>query len=115
MADENTANFHLWFMVHLTRFLGFFPHDNHLGKEEWFNLRSGRFTSFPPEAASRLEPKTSLLMARIMRSNLEDTISIPLNRQQRNDLLSGLLEFYGIHLQGMGEIKSYSVMQEIFA
>jgi DNA repair protein RecO (recombination protein O) len=114
MTDDGTANFHLWFMLHLTRFLGFFPHDNHIDEGEWFNLRSGRFTTFPPEAGSRLEPRVSDTLAQFLRSGLQEAISIPLNRNQRNELLEGLLDFYRIHLQGMGEIKSYSVMQEIF-
>ena len=114
MTDDGTANFHLWFMIHLTRFLGFFPYNNHQGEGEWFNLRSGRFTSFPPEAASRLEPGISDVLAQFLRSGLKEAISIPLNRKQRNELLSGLIEFYKIHLLGMGEIKSYSVLQEIF-
>jgi len=115
MTDEGIANFHLFMMIHLTRFLGFFPVDNHGEENKWFNLRSGQFCNFPPEASSRLEPAVSSLLAKFMHSNLEEAASIKLNRNQRNELLSGILEFYGIHLQGMGEIKSFGVIKEVFA
>jgi len=114
LAEKGTANFHLYVLVHLSRFLGFFPVDNQESKDDWFDLHTGRFSAFPTESSSRFDQSSSALLAKILRSNLEEVNSIPLNRNQRNDLLSGLLEFYKLHLQGMGEIKSYGVLKEIF-
>lgn len=114
IADSGIANFHLYMMVHLTRFLGFFPMDNHQSDEDWFNLRAGRFSSFPPESPSRLKQDSSALLAKLLRSNLEEVNSIRLNRDQRNELLKGMLDYYNLHLDGMGEIKSYGVLKEIF-
>ena len=115
LADNGVANFHLYMLVHLTRFLGFFPMDNHQSDEDWFNLRSGKFASFPPESSSRLEQQESILLAQLIRSNLEEVNSIKLNRNQRNELLTGLINYYKLHLDGMGEIKSYGVLKEIFS
>lgn len=114
MAHEGIANFHLYMLINLTRFLGFFPVDNHKDKTDWFNLRSGQFSPLPPEASDRLKPAVAALLAKFMHSDLDEAVSIKLNHNQRNEMLSGMLEFYSIHLQGMGEIKSYSVMREIF-
>ena len=113
LADEGVANFHLYLMIHLSRFLGFFPVDNYQDND-WFNLTTGHFTTLPPEEPNRLDQGISALLARFLRSNLEETNAIPLNRHQRSKLLAGLLEFYKIHLSGMGEIRSYAVLKDIF-
>ena len=114
IAEKGIANFHLYMLVHLTRFLGFFPVDNHHSEDDWFNLRAGRFSSFPPESSSRLNQEPSALLAKILRSNLEEASGIKLNQTQRNDLLTGMLNYYNMHLDGMGEIQSYRVLKEIF-
>ncbi len=114
LAEEGVANFHLFIMVHLSRFLGFFPVDNQQKDSDWFDLTAGQFSSSPPEIHMRLDPAASSLLAKFMRSNLEETNALKMNRHQRNDLLAGLLEFYKIHLQGMGEIRSYAVLKDIF-
>ena len=114
IAEKGIANFHLYILVHLTRFLGFFPQDNHQSDEDWFNLRAGRFSKFPPESSSRLGQDSSALLAKLLRSNLDQTNNIRLNRDQRNELLSGMVDYYRLHLDGMGEIKSFGVLKEIF-
>lgn len=114
MADEGIANFHLFLLVHLTRFLGFSPMNNHQNAGNWFDLRSGSFTDNPPDPSSRLDPKTSSLLSKIMNSTPQEANSIPLNRALRNELLSGILNFYKLHLGEMGEIKSYAILKEIF-
>ncbi len=114
LATEGVANFHLYLMIHLTRYLGFFPVDNHQKESDWFDLRAGQFTTLPPEAPYRLDPSISALLARFLRSNLGETIAIKINRHQRTDLLAGLLDFYKTHLSGMGEIRSYQVLKDIF-
>ncbi len=42
-ATENPANFHLLFVIHLTRNLGFFPHGSYLNENTVFNLVEGQF------------------------------------------------------------------------
>jgi DNA repair protein RecO (recombination protein O) len=114
LADNGIANFHIFILVHLTRFLGIFPMDNHTSDEDWFNMKAGSFSSFPPESSSRMDQGSSKLLARLMRSDLDEVNSLRLNRTQRNDFLAGILDYYKMHFQGMGEIMSYGVLREIF-
>ena len=46
-AQEGVANFHLWFMVGLSRFLGFFP-GNEYREGSWFDIREGVYVPTPP-------------------------------------------------------------------
>ena len=114
MAEEGIANFHIYIMLHLTRFLGFFPVNNHQKNTDYFDMRSGHFTATPSDFSSKLEPSAAVLLSKLMNSNLQEAGSIPLNRNLRNSLLESLLEYYSIHLPGMGEIRSYAVLKDIF-
>ncbi len=114
LCEGGTANFHLYVLIHLTRFLGFFPVNNRQNQDDYFDLRNGCFSSNPPEYSNSLNPPTASLLSQFINSNLEEANSIPLNRKLRNDLLSGLLDFYKIHLSAMGEIRSYAILKEIF-
>ena len=113
MSDEKTANFHIYLLLHLSRLLGFFPVQNHAEDNEWLDLRNAQFKSFPP-ASERLEPELASLLRYFMESNLQSACELSNTRIQRNKLLEALLEYYSIHLPGMGEIKSYGILKEIF-
>ena len=41
--DEGVANFHLWFLANLSRFLGFCP-GNEYASGDWFDIREGLYT-----------------------------------------------------------------------
>ncbi len=114
MTEEGLANFHLHTLVHLTRFLGFFPLNNFQDKGDCFDLRSGQFSLNPPDPSNSLDPQTAKLLSKLINSSLVEANSIRLNHDIRNNLLSGLLKFYKMHLSGMGEIRSYGVLKEIF-
>ena len=45
--DEGVANFHLWFLTNLSRFLGFSPGNAYL-PGAWFDIREGSFTPLRP-------------------------------------------------------------------
>src|ERR1700744_3001764 len=47
--QEGLANFHLFFLIRLSRYLGFFP-DTHLaGTAAYFDLKNGTFNNYKPE------------------------------------------------------------------
>jgi len=114
LAEEGIANFHLYMLVHLTRFLGFFPDGKQDEDDTWFDIRKDPLTKFPFEAPVRLDQSTSDLLATFLDSNLEETIEIKINRDQRNDLLEALLDYYRTHMPEMGVVRSHAVLKEIF-
>ena len=56
--DEGVANFHLWFLTNLSRFLGFSPGNAYL-PGAWFDIREG---SFPPLRARGLSRRPAGLL-----------------------------------------------------
>ena len=45
--QEGVANFHLWFLANISRFLGFSPANNY-EQGSWFDMREGVFTTVMP-------------------------------------------------------------------
>jgi len=114
LAGEGVANLHIYILIHLTRFLGFFPDINQKNDSIWFDMKAARFTNFPPETPNRVDPSISGLLAAFLNSGLDETIAIKLSRNQRSELIEALLVYYRTHLPEMGEIRSYPVLRAIF-
>src|SRR5690606_14746479 len=48
LAEEGAPNFHLWFLFHLTEYLGFLPDTQKVGFRNWFDMRKGQVLSHEP-------------------------------------------------------------------
>ena len=112
--EYGTANFHLWFIVHLTKYLGFFPVDNYSTENCMFDAANGRF--YEPLMIKPSE--NDLIIARLLHDILntipENLRNINLNHHTRNLLLKHVVEFYHFHLGGLGTIKSMPVLKQVF-
>jgi DNA repair protein RecO (recombination protein O) len=114
LTGSGYANFHLLFMLGLTRYLGFFPRGNYSESAEYFDLENGRFTGGKPGHPHFIPPPVSRALAGLMGCSFEEMGRIRLNSELRNVLLTGILDYYRYHLPGMGKIKSFPVLKEIF-
>jgi DNA repair protein RecO (recombination protein O) len=115
--DVNTigsSNFHLVFLINLSRFLGFYPINNFSETNCLFDSLNGRFFPYLTTQQSESERKTSFWMHQLLNTTFENLDSLSMNHQIRNDLLRLLIEFYSLHLGGLGAIKSHSVLQNVF-
>lgn len=111
-AKENYQNFHLSFIIHLTRFLGFEPSDNFLVNQEVFDLQEGRYTTLDlPESASIKPPLSDIFFQLSTSNNWNEVIKI--NRQQRQILIDKVIQYYQFHLNGFPEMKTLAVLHDV--
>jgi DNA repair protein RecO (recombination protein O) len=89
-------NFHLLFLIGLSRKLGFGIQTT----EDVFQHR--------PASEQTIEALKTLL-----KSGLRDDTMLSL--QQRREILSGLLHFYQSHIESLGEFRSVPVLQEVLS
>lgn len=105
------SNFHLYFLIDLSRLLGFGITDNYSSQQNHFNLASGTFQG--PEGIS------SLLMDRDSSKYLHELLSrnrkVICSRELKNRLLNYLVDFYRYHLSDFGKIKSLEVLQSLYS
>ena len=115
LNDESPLNFHLVFMMQLSRFLGFYPKKDPAPNYQFFNLESGLFTSSQPNNPNYLSGETTMHFNILHESSFEDAAQLDLNSTQRRKLLEALIVYYKLHFPGFGEIKSVEVLKAILS
>lgn len=113
-CSAGVANFHLVFLLHLSRFLGFYPNLDHDGNDDFFDLRAGAFCQYPPAHADVLRDHEAALVRLMMRMTYENEHVFALSHSDRNRCLDIILDYYRLHLVDFHELKSLQVLREIF-
>lgn len=106
-------DFHLVFLMHLTRYLGFYPSGNFNPTLNHFDLINGGFTSDPNASLHMLDPELVPALDALTKAGFESDTGF--KNTVRRRLLRTLTDYYRLHLEGMSEIKSLDVLTEIFS
>lgn len=112
-SSEKTANFHLWFLLELTKFLGFYPDDSQ-SHGTVFNLLEGNFQNRETNDCC-ISDENVVVLKQFLGTNFDDLSRIKLNQITRSRFLLMLLNYYEIHLQGFHKPKSLGVLNEIYS
>ena len=112
LDQENfTPDFHLFFLLQLTRFLGFYPDFQTTGI--YFDLQNACFTNQIP-LAPYLNESESLLFKHISGMIFATNNDAKLNRRQRKNLLDILMRYYQLHLAQFHLPKSIKILNQIY-
>lgn len=111
---EGTANFHLWFLINLLGYLGVQPENNYSPIEKWFDQKNGRFVTFRPSFPNTPDMEESKIISQLIGLKYDDLDTFQLNGNLRFRLLEIIIEYYVIHFESIGEIRSLKVLNEIF-
>ncbi|WP_321333784.1 DNA repair protein RecO [uncultured Bacteroides sp.] len=112
---EGYANFHLVFLMRLSRFLGLYPNLEDYHEGDYFDLQNACFVSSRPQQhTSYIEPEESYRLIRLMRMNYETMHLFAMNRAERMRCLIIIIDFYRLHLPDFPALKSLGVLQELF-
>ena len=111
--EEGVANFHLWFLVRLSAFLGFYPGNDYI-PGGWFDIREGLFTPLMPQHRLMLSPEHTAILSRMMDCPVQELKSIPLVRGQRSEFLNAMLAYFGYHLDAIHHVQSVSILRDVF-
>lgn len=112
-THEVLANFHLIFMLKLTRFLGFEPHLNaEMGR--YFDLINGEFLSSRPLHAHYITNAEAENLCRLAAVDYFSMSACTMSRLQRAEVLKTLVEYYRLHISGFHGLNSLAVLQSIF-
>lgn len=113
-VSEQYANFHLVFMMRLSRFIGFFPNLAESDAHQWFDLRNSVFTAMRPPHPDYLEPAEASRIALLMRMNYKNMHLFRMSQAERNRCVEIILNYYRLHIPGFPEMKSLPVLQTLF-
>lgn len=112
--DDRFANFHLVFLMRLSRFLGFYPNLEHYQVGDYFDLRESEFLPAPPVHRDFLYPEEAEKVQLMMRMDYPTMHLFRMSHQERNRLLEVTLIYYRLHLPDFPEMKSIGVLQELY-
>lgn len=106
---ENPSTFPIYFLLQLTKHLGFYP-DNNFTENSFFDLQDATFHPF--QSLNSLSEHQSKLFYQLI-SVCEITDELNFSYTERQQLLTILLQFYQIHQSGFYPPKSLEVLQEV--
>jgi len=114
LIETGSANFHILFLVKLSKYLGFYPAIKEKEDEWVFDMKEGIYKDHIPLHLDYLDPLNSSLLNKILNTNYENLTDLGLNQKKRNELLEAILRFYSFHIEGITNLKSFSVLKELF-
>jgi DNA repair protein RecO (recombination protein O) len=110
-ANDSVSNFHLIFLLELTKFLGFYPQIQETDFD-YFEMIDGVFSPF--QGTSCLNAHETNLLKKALRLRYDDNQKV-FAGTERQILLKILLDYYAIHLDGFKKPKSLEVLKEVFS
>jgi len=108
------SNFHLVFMMRLSRFVGFLPNLDNYTEGDCFDLQEGAFCHEVPRHTDYLNPEEAARIALLMRLRYETMHLCAMSRRERNRCTEVIVSFYRLHVPGFAEMKSLAVVQDLF-
>lgn len=106
------ANFHISFLLTLTRYLGFFPDKENI-EALYFDLQEGVFIN-TPEFNPVLSEEDTIFFKLFLGTIFDGVSEIKMNHKQRQSLLNGVILYFELHLQGFKKPKSLQILNEVF-
>ncbi len=120
-AEAHYANFHLVFLMRLSRFLGVFPNLEPFDTTPvphrntyYFDLAAGCFCKSQPLHPHFLPPGDAQVLPVLFRMNYDTMHVFRMSRQDRWRILEVLNDYYRLHLPGFPELKSIEILREVF-
>ncbi len=112
-SHDEIANFHLRFLLVLTRYLGFYPDTNHMNTS-YFDLLEGAFVK-TPSLNPMVTGENLIYFKTVLGTNFDAIHEIKMSKTNRQELLKSLVLYYELHLQGFRKPKSLAILNEVFS
>lgn len=112
--ETKFSNFHIVFIMRLTRFLGFYPNLEGYYPGCCFDMRAGCFCSCLPLHGDYLPSADAAMMRLIMRMDYHNMHLFRMSHTERNRLLDVILQYYRLHLPDFPSMKSLDILRDLF-
>lgn len=114
LKEEGATNFHLYFLIHLTKYLGFFPENNYSETYPYFDLKAGRFVQLKPLHLFFLYKDDSAILSGLIVFSENQHDQLKITSSSRINILEKILDYYSLHNEGVSNVKSLSVLKDVF-
>ena len=107
---KKIGNHHIWFLLALSKFLGFYPS---VSEGKYFDLREGMFVDAIPDHNNYISENLTNQFRAIINPELKNFDQIELSGVERKQLLNYLINYYKLHLPEFGEVRSIQVLEDL--
>lgn len=112
-CEIGVANFHLVFLLKLSRYLGFEPNSD---EEDivYFDMLNGLFQKNKPLHVHFLLPDVTADFSNILQADYANMGNLAFSRARRVKLLESMIEYYRLHIPDFHGLHSLAVLQSLF-
>lgn len=114
-ASERIGNFHIVMLLHMTKFLGFWPNANGYRSGYMFDLQDGVFTDTAPAHGAYIEAQDAQAIPLLLKMNLQQMHRVHMSRDERRHVLQAITVYYRLHVPEFGVIRSMEILHEMSA
>lgn len=112
--DEGISNFHLHFMVQLSRYLGFLP-SNNIADNSYFDIKASEYTALQPLHPQYFDKVSTQILFNLQQLTATNIHQLKINRDDRYIFLDKMIDFYSFHFDRILPVHSLSVLREVFS
>jgi len=114
--EKVTANFPLFFALHLAVFFGFRISDEYSEIKHYLDLEEGKFSADQPRHPHYLQDREAAAVSEILKimqpAELEQLI---MNQDMRRRITHALEEYYTLHIPDFGSMRTLPVLREVMS
>lgn len=112
-SQSEYANFHLLFLLKLTKYLGFYPDTTQIDFP-FFNLYEGKF-EIKESNKYAISGENLILLKTLLGTTFDALPSIKIKAKQRQSFLNMILLYFELHLGSFKTPKSLQVFNQVFS
>lgn len=112
-TNDEISNFHLLFLLNLSRYLGFYPELANTNLD-YFNLEDGKFQNQKTNLYCISGEKLTQFK-QLLGINFDALNSVNINSKKRQDILNMILLYFELHLGSLKKPRSLQVLNQVFA
>jgi len=114
LMEKGASNFYLFFLFRLTEYLGFLPDTTKISSVAWFDLKKGAVVPFQPSHPHFANKEVTEHLISLSTLKINELAEFKILRTMRDSLLTVLIDYYQLHFENLGEIKSLNILREVF-
>lgn len=111
-AQSEYANFHLLFLLKLTKYIGFYPDESHI-EYPYFSLSEGKFETKPTNKHS-VSGENLTLLKHLLGTKFDTLHDVKISSKRRQAFLNMMLLYFELHLGGFKPPKSLKIFNQVF-
>lgn len=116
-ANETvTANFPLFFALHLAVFFGFRISDEYSETKHYLDLEEGTFVEEQPKHPHYLQDREAAAVSHILKTMQPTELQeVALNQELRRRITHAVEEYYKLHIPDFGTMRTLPVLREVMS